>query len=72
MTLCDVVNGYHFPQGCRGGRSGPGVVWARWMSSGLTGNEAMAEDDPEMWKLLQDEKYRQKRGLELIASEVEL
>ncbi|KAK4296748.1 hypothetical protein Pmani_017097 [Petrolisthes manimaculis] len=55
--------------GCRGGRSAPSVVWARWSSSGLTGVEVMAEDDPEMWKLLQEEKYRQKRGLELIASE---
>ncbi|XP_042203348.1 serine hydroxymethyltransferase, mitochondrial-like [Homarus americanus] len=29
----------------------------------------MAEDDPEMWQLVQEEKYRQRRGLELIASE---
>lgn len=38
--------------------------------SALTGNESMAEDDPEMWELVQAEKYRQKCGLELIASEV--
>ncbi|XP_045626472.1 LOW QUALITY PROTEIN: serine hydroxymethyltransferase, mitochondrial [Procambarus clarkii] len=44
------------------------VVGSRW-SSGLTGNETMAEDDPEMWQLVQEEKFRQKRGLELIASE---
>ena len=29
----------------------------------------MAEDDPEMWELLQAEKNRQRSGLELIASE---
>lgn len=40
----------------------------RW-SSGLTGNETLAEDDPVVWQLINDEKYRQKRGLELIASE---
>ncbi|XP_047493182.1 serine hydroxymethyltransferase, mitochondrial-like [Penaeus chinensis] len=38
-------------------------------SSSLTGNETLAEDDPEVWQLVQQEKYRQKRGLELIASE---
>lgn len=35
-----------------------------------TGQESLAEDDPEMWALLQKEKDRQSRGLELIASEV--
>lgn len=35
-----------------------------------TGQESLAEDDPEMWELLQKEKDRQCRGLELIASEV--
>uniref|UniRef100_A0A8C6PSY6 Serine hydroxymethyltransferase n=1 Tax=Nothobranchius furzeri TaxID=105023 RepID=A0A8C6PSY6_NOTFU len=34
-----------------------------------TGQESLAEDDPEMWSLLQKEKDRQSRGLELIASE---
>jgi len=34
-----------------------------------TGQESIKEDDPEMWKLLQTEKARQKSGLELIASE---
>uniref|UniRef100_A0A3Q2QSX6 glycine hydroxymethyltransferase n=1 Tax=Fundulus heteroclitus TaxID=8078 RepID=A0A3Q2QSX6_FUNHE len=34
-----------------------------------TGQESLAEDDPEMWALLQKEKDRQCRGLELIASE---
>ncbi|MEQ2289351.1 hypothetical protein AMECASPLE_032048 [Ameca splendens] len=35
-----------------------------------TGQDSLAEDDPEMWALLQKEKDRQCRGLELIASEV--
>jgi len=35
-----------------------------------TGQESLAEDDPEMWNLLLKEKDRQCRGLELIASEV--
>uniref|UniRef100_A0A8C3JJM2 Serine hydroxymethyltransferase n=1 Tax=Calidris pygmaea TaxID=425635 RepID=A0A8C3JJM2_9CHAR len=36
---------------------------------GWTGQESLAESDPEMWNLLQKEKDRQCRGLELIASE---
>uniref|UniRef100_A0AAQ5XSG8 Serine hydroxymethyltransferase n=1 Tax=Amphiprion ocellaris TaxID=80972 RepID=A0AAQ5XSG8_AMPOC len=36
---------------------------------GWTGQESLAQDDPEMWGLLQQEKDRQCRGLELIASE---
>lgn len=39
-------------------------------SDGWTGQESLAQDDPEMWRLLQQEKDRQCRGLELIASEV--
>lgn len=35
-----------------------------------TGQESLAQDDPEMWDLVQKEKDRQCRGLELIASEV--
>ena len=35
-----------------------------------TGQESLQEDDPEMWGLIQDEKNRQRNGLELIASEV--
>lgn len=35
-----------------------------------TGQESLAQDDPEMWALVQAEKMRQKQGLELIASEV--
>lgn len=35
-----------------------------------TGQDSLAQDDPEMWNLLQKEKDRQCRGLELIASEV--
>ncbi|KAM4701676.1 serine hydroxymethyltransferase, mitochondrial [Discoglossus pictus] len=34
-----------------------------------TGQESLAEGDPEMWNLVQKEKDRQCRGLELIASE---
>lgn len=34
------------------------------------GQDSLAQDDPEMWDLLQKEKDRQCRGLELIASEV--
>lgn len=40
------------------------------MSSSLSGQEALQQDDPEMWKLLTAEKTRQRNGLELIASEV--
>lgn len=36
-----------------------------------TGQESLAQDDPEMWSLINAEKMRQKQGLELIASEVE-
>ncbi|KAF7240271.1 Serine hydroxymethyltransferase, mitochondrial [Varanus komodoensis] len=38
-------------------------------TSGWTGQESLAESDPEMWELVQQEKDRQCRGLELIASE---
>jgi len=38
---------------------------------GWTGQESLAESDPEVWTLVQKEKDRQCRGLELIASEVE-
>ncbi|KAK3927656.1 Serine hydroxymethyltransferase, mitochondrial [Frankliniella fusca] len=38
-------------------------------TSGWTGQESIQRDDPEMWKLVQEEKQRQKNGLELIASE---
>ncbi|MEQ2185320.1 hypothetical protein GOODEAATRI_016940, partial [Goodea atripinnis] len=41
-------------------------------SGGWTGQESLAQDDPEMWNLLQQEKDRQCRGLELIASEVRM
>lgn len=39
---------------------------------GWTGQESLSDSDPEMWELLQREKDRQCRGLELIASEVGL
>uniref|UniRef100_A0A4W3K212 glycine hydroxymethyltransferase n=1 Tax=Callorhinchus milii TaxID=7868 RepID=A0A4W3K212_CALMI len=39
-------------------------VFSHWM-----GQESLAESDPEMWELVQREKDRQCRGLELIASE---
>ena len=35
-----------------------------------TGHETLAQDDPVMWSLVNEEKMRQKQGLELIASEV--
>lgn len=35
-----------------------------------TGQEALEQDDPEMYDLIKQEKDRQVRGLELIASEV--
>ncbi|XP_066193547.1 serine hydroxymethyltransferase, mitochondrial isoform X3 [Sylvia atricapilla] len=38
-------------------------------SPGWTGQESLADSDPEMWSLVQKEKDRQCRGLELIASE---
>lgn len=41
-------------------------------AAGWTGQESLAQDDPEMWSLLQQEKDRQCRGLELIASEVRI
>lgn len=34
-----------------------------------TGTDTLSVDDPEVWKLVQEEKQRQVRGLELIASE---
>lgn len=37
--------------------------------SGWSGQETLGESDPELWKLVQKEKDRQCRGLELIASE---
>lgn len=48
--------------GCAGQSRSRGLSW--------TGQESLAQDDPEMWNLLQQEKDRQCRGLELIASEV--
>lgn len=38
-------------------------------AGGWTGQESLSDSDPEMWELLQREKDRQCRGLELIASE---
>lgn len=38
-------------------------------ASAWTGRETIQQDDPQMWKLLQEEKRRQCSGLELIASE---
>ena len=40
------------------------------MSQSWNGQEPLAEDDPEMFGLVQAEKKRQIGGLELIASEV--
>jgi len=39
------------------------------MAQSWTGQEPLAQDDPEMWHLVQEEKKRQISGLELIASE---
>ncbi|XP_042554800.1 serine hydroxymethyltransferase, mitochondrial [Dipodomys spectabilis] len=41
----------------------------RETTGGWTGQERLSDSDPEMWELLQGEKDRQCRGLELIASE---
>ncbi|KAF2346758.1 Pyridoxal phosphate-dependent transferase [Trinorchestia longiramus] len=35
----------------------------------FTGRESLAEDDPAVWELVKEEKMRQMKGLELIASE---
>jgi len=51
------------------GPSTPLTAAARGRRSVWTGRETVAEDDPEMWELLQAEKNRQRSGLELIASE---
>lgn len=40
------------------------------MSAQWSGQEPLAQDDPEMWELVKEEKRRQVNGLELIASEV--
>ncbi|XP_048877777.1 serine hydroxymethyltransferase, mitochondrial [Brienomyrus brachyistius] len=50
--------------GTRGQHSQAAVPEHPW-----TGQESLAQDDPEMWELLRREKDRQCRGLELIASE---
>jgi len=44
--------------------------WQARSSSAWTGNEALKDDDPEMYSLVNEEKRRQLTGLELIASEV--
>jgi len=41
----------------------------RYAGSFWKGTESLSEDDPEVWKLVQEEKQRQVCGLELIASE---
>ena len=48
----------------------PAVIAGSKCMSKWTGQDSLAQDDPEMWALLQEEKTRQKQGLELIASEV--
>ncbi|XP_072927335.1 serine hydroxymethyltransferase, mitochondrial [Hemitrygon akajei] len=55
--------------GVRTGRYENAVGTGRCHSSQWTGQESMADSDPELWKLMQKEKDRQCRGLELIASE---
>lgn len=39
------------------------------MAQSWSGREPLAQDDPEMWELVKEEKQRQINGLELIASE---
>lgn len=40
------------------------------MAAQWTGQEPLAQDDPEIFELVKEEKRRQVSGLELIASEV--
>ncbi|XP_074500888.1 serine hydroxymethyltransferase, mitochondrial-like [Sebastes fasciatus] len=61
---CSGREGWVTAEWCRRGVSSAGAS-----ASGWTGQESLARDDPEMWSLLQQEKDRQCRGLELIASE---
>lgn len=61
---------FHRVSGCLGRDHQITVESNRRSASGWTGQESLAQDDPEMWSLLQQEKDRQCRGLELIASEV--
>uniref|UniRef100_A0A6I8P6H1 Serine hydroxymethyltransferase n=2 Tax=Ornithorhynchus anatinus TaxID=9258 RepID=A0A6I8P6H1_ORNAN len=53
----------------RAQHGGAAVAPAGEVAGGWTGQESLADSDPEMWRLLQREKDRQCRGLELIASE---
>ncbi|XP_038608417.1 serine hydroxymethyltransferase, mitochondrial [Tachyglossus aculeatus] len=53
----------------RAQHGGAAVAAAGEVAGGWTGQESLADSDPEMWRLLQREKDRQCRGLELIASE---
>ncbi|XP_056370941.1 serine hydroxymethyltransferase, mitochondrial [Oenanthe melanoleuca] len=53
--------------GARGAQHGPAPAPGR--PPGWTGQESLADSDPEVWSLVQKEKDRQCRGLELIASE---
>ncbi|PAA48496.1 hypothetical protein BOX15_Mlig024463g3, partial [Macrostomum lignano] len=41
----------------------------RLATAAWTGQESLATSDPQLWSLIQEEKQRQFRGLELIASE---
>ena len=54
------------PPGC----APPGCAPPGCAPPGWTGQESLADSDPEVWALVQKEKERQCRGLELIASEV--
>jgi len=47
----------------------PSIAKGTSCSLWTNGQETLAEDDPEMWDLVREEKRRQKSGLELIASE---
>uniref|UniRef100_A0A6I8Q8G7 Serine hydroxymethyltransferase n=1 Tax=Xenopus tropicalis TaxID=8364 RepID=A0A6I8Q8G7_XENTR len=50
-------------------RSQHSQAWTQAGNQVWTGQESLAEGDPEMWDLVQKEKDRQCRGLEMIASE---
>ncbi|XP_041330673.1 serine hydroxymethyltransferase, mitochondrial [Pyrgilauda ruficollis] len=55
--------------GPRRAQHGPAAAAAPGQCPGWTGQESLAQSDPELWSLVQKEKDRQCRGLELIASE---
>lgn len=70
--LRHLLNGPQLSRNCSSIRqlsSVPNPAIASDSETSLTGRESLAEDDPEIWDLVQAEKQRQCKGLELIASE---